>query len=420
MTSVQSPPRVVSSPTIAFHKHRLPNGLTVIAEIDPTAHSAAAGFFVKTGARDEETPVMGVSHYLEHMMFKGTEDISADELNRRFDQIGAKNNAFTSNEMTCFYAHVLPEFLSEGVELLGRMMRPALKNADFDTEKGVILEEIAMYKDSPFWVLYEASIEKHFGKHPLSHRVLGTSESITALQRDQMKAYFDNRYSADNTIVALAGRMDFDAVCRQIESLCGDWQTTRVGRDNSKPPLAGGTFEMKSEKVNRAYMLGLCSAPAISDKRRYAAALLAHILGAPENSRLHWALIEPGLAEEAQASYDPHDGFGEFFVFASGDPKRADEIWQTIERELKGLVASLKQDDLDRLINKIATGATVGGERPGDRMQRLGRLWTYLSEYHTLEQELDLIRKVTLKDLRETAEAFPIKPVTVGRLMPGK
>ena len=404
--------------TISFQQHRLPNGLTIIAEVDPAAHSAAAGFFVKTGARDEVTPLMGVSHYLEHMMFKGTEDLTSEELNRAFDEIGARNNAFTSNEMTCFYAHLLPEYLAQGVDLLGRMMRPALKNADFDTEKGVILEEIAMYKDNPFWILYEACIEKHFGAHPLSHRVLGTTESITALQRDQMKGYFETRYSADNTVVALAGRMDFDAVCRQIERLCGGWKPTRVGRDNSHPPLVGGTFEMKSEKVSRAYMLALCSAPAIDDKRRYAAAILSQILGNPDNSRFHWSLIEPGLAEEAQASYDPHDGFGEFFVFASGDPERADEIWTVIQKELEGLIASLTQNDLDLLINKFATGATVGGERPADRMQRLGRLWTYLSEYITLEHELDQIRAVTLADMRATAEAFPIKPVTTGRLMP--
>jgi predicted Zn-dependent peptidase len=415
MTQTTTAPQLTRG---SFKHHRLPNGLTIIAEVDPEAHTAAAGFFVKTGARDESTELMGVSHFLEHMMFKGTEDISAEELNRRFDEIGARNNAFTSNEMTCFYAHVLPEYLEPCVDLLGRMMRPALRQADFDTEKGVILEEIAMYKDIPFWVLYEATIEKHFGAHPLSHRVLGTEESIRALQRDQMMAYFENRYSADNTIVALAGKLDFDKVCAQIEKLCGAWKSTQVGRDNSPPPIAGGSFEITSEKVNRAYMLGLCPAPAMEDTRRHAAALLAQVLGAPDNSRFHWSLIEPGLAEEAQASYDPHDGFGEFFVFASGDPARADEIWATLNRQLDELAGSLTQADLDRLLNKLATGATLGGERPHDRMHRLGRQWTYLGRYTTLDEELDKIRSVTLDDLRATAEAFPIRPVTVGRLMP--
>jgi predicted Zn-dependent peptidase len=404
-------------PTL-FRHHQLPNGLTVIAEVDPQAHTAAAGYFVKTGARDEPTPLMGVSHFLEHMMFKGTDTISAEELNVAFDAIGARNNAYTSNEMTCFFATALPEHTPRIVDLLGSMLRPALRQTDFDMEKGVILEEIAMYKDQPFWVLYESCVEKHFGVHPLSHRVLGTTDSITALTRDQMQAYFDARYAADNTVVALAGKIDFDAICAQLATLCGSWKSTKPTRNAQRPTLAGGELRLSDAKVERGYLLALCDAPSSSDPRRYAAALLAQVLGAPDNSRFHWALIEPGLAEEAQASFDPHDGFGEFFVFASGDPDKLDEIWSVIQRELDNLIASIKQDDLVRLTNKIATAATVGGERPGDRMQRLGRQWTYLGEYTTLEEELARIQAVTLDDLRAVHESFPFRPVTIGRLGP--
>lgn len=405
---------------ITFQQKTLPNGLTIIAETDPEAHSAAAGFFVRTGARDESTPLMGVSHFLEHMMFKGTEDLSADELNKGFDEIGARNNAYTSNEMTCFYAHVLPERLHEATDLLGRMMRPALRQTDFDTEKNVILEEIAMYKDNPFWVLYEACVEKHFGTHPLSHRVLGTTESITALERDRMRDYFNARYSADNTVVALAGKMDFDAVCSQIDTLCGTWERTAPRRDNARPPVRGGRLELKDAKVSRAYWLGMCPAPSMTDDRRYAAAVLAQILGAPDNSRLHWSLIETGIAEEAQASFDPHDGFGEFFVFASGDPERADEIERVITGELESLVNTLTQEELDRVVMKVATQATIGGEKPHDRMHRLGRLWTTIGSYSPLEQEIDRLSRVTLADLRATFAEFPIKPATVGRLLPAE
>lgn len=402
----------------SFRQHTLPNGLTVIAEVDPQAHTAAAGYFVKTGARDEPTPLMGVSHFLEHMMFKGTDKISAEELNVAFDAIGARNNAYTSNEMTCFFATALPEHTPRIVDLLGSMLRPALRQTDFDMEKGVILEEIAMYKDQPFWVLYESCVEKHFGNHPLSHRVLGTTESITALTRDQMQGYFDARYAADNTVIALAGKVDFDRICEQLATLCGSWKSTKPARNAQHPTLAGGELRLSDAKVERGYLLALCDAPSSSDPRRYAAALLAQVLGAPDNSRFHWALIEPGLAEEAQASFDPHDGFGEFFVFASGDPDKLDEIWSVMQRELDNLIASITQDDLVRLTNKIATAATVGGERPGDRMQRLGRQWTYLGEYTTLEEELARIQAVTLDDLRAVHEAFPFKPVTIGRLGP--
>lgn len=401
-----------------FHHAKLSNGLTIVAETNSSAHSAAAGFFVKTGARDETTDVMGVSHFLEHMMFKGTADLTAEDLNRGFDEIGAINNAFTSNEMTCFYAHVLPESLSRVNDLLGRMMRPALRQEEFDTEKGVILEEIAMYKDNPFWVLYEACTEKHFAPHALAHRVLGTTQTITDLKRDQMRAYFDRRYSSDNTVVSLAGKLDFDACVAQISELCGDWKATNVIRDNSKPLTPGGELRMTDAKISRGYVLALCEAPGVGDERKYAAALLAQILGAADNSRLHWSLIEPGIAEEAQASFDPHDGFGEYFVFASGDPSRLEEIWGVIGENLKGLADSLVQEDIDRLLNKFVTGATVGGERPHDRMHRLGRLWTYMGEYMPLEEELDRISRVTLDELREVCEAFPIRPLTTGRLTP--
>ncbi|MEZ6232673.1 MAG: pitrilysin family protein [Phycisphaerales bacterium] len=405
---------------VTFHHRTLPNGLAVLAEVDPAAHSAAAGFFVKTGARDETPALMGVSHFLEHMMFKGTDDLSADQINQAFDAMGASNNAYTSGEMTCFYAKVLPEHLDTGVRLLGQMMRPALRQEDFDSEKKVILEEIAMYKDDPFWVLYERVSEAFFAEHPLGHRVLGTNETITDLTRDQMRAYFDQRYSADNTCVALAGRVDFDAACGAIEAVCGAWRPTRVGRDNARPRVAAEAFVERDEKVSRGYALGLSEAPGIQDDRRYAAALAAQVLGGSDNSRLHWALLETGLAEEAQASYDPHDGVGQYFVFASCDPERVDEVWGVVEKEIAGLGDSLTEDDLAKIRSKMATGVTVASERPGDRMQRLGRQWTYLRSHRTLEEELARINAVTLADVREVLEAFPMGAMMVGRLLPAE
>lgn len=403
---------------LEFHRRVLRNGLTVVAESDASAHTSAAGFFVKTGARDEATSVMGVSHFLEHMMFKGTEGLSAEQLNREFDGMGARNNAYTSNEMTCFYAQVLPERLPKALDLLGRMMRPSLRLEDFTTEKNVILEEIAMYRDNPFWVLYEAAIEKHYGSHPMSHRVLGTDATITALTRDQMKDYFDTRYSADNTVVALGGKLDFDACVAQIERLCGFWPKTGAARNPERPPVVGGRLSLKDAKVNRGYYLALCKAPAMSDELRYPAALLSQVLGCPDNSRLHWALIESGVAEEAQAAFDAHDGVGEYYVFAAGDPGRLPQIAETIDRELGRLVESVTTEDLERLKSRIATAACLNAERPGDRMQRLGRLWTYMGEYTTLDEELERINKVSLGDLRLVAEAYPIKPSTIGTLEP--
>jgi len=403
---------------VTFQHAQLPNGLTIIAEVDPNAHSAAVGYFVKTGARDELTPVMGVSHFLEHMMFKGTAKRTSEQLNRDFDRIGARNNAYTSSEMTCFHAQVIPEKLGDSIEILADMMRPALRVEDFTTEKGVILEEIAMYQDNPFWVLYERAMEEHYAPHPLAHRVLGTKESITALSAEQMRAYFENRYSADNTVVALAGKMDFAQVTAQIEQLCGHWQRTGAVRTLGTVPSNDRAFEMRDAKVSRGYVIMITAAPSASDPRRYAASLVSEVLGGSDNSRFHWALIETGLAEEAQSGFDPRDSTGDYLAFASGDPDRLDEIQEVMMREIRGLADSLTEDDLAKIRSKMVTGVTVSGERPSGRMQRLGRQWIYLGHYATLEEELARMSAVGIAEMRELLVNYPFTPCTIGRLLP--
>jgi len=404
---------------VTFQEHQLANGLRVIAETDPDAHSAAVGFFVKTGARDEDASIMGVSHFLEHMMFKGSEDLTAEEINRRFDALGARNNAYTTSEITCFHAQVLPEHLPEVTTLLARMLRPALRQEDFDLEKNVILEEIAMYRDNPFWVLYEATVERHYRTHPLAHRVLGTSETVSSLTRDQMLAYFQQRYSADNTVVSLAGNVDFDAAVSLIEKQCADWKPSGALRAHQPHQGPGESLRLTDENISQGYLIAIANAPPIEDDRRYAASMLMQVLGGSENSRLYWALIETGIAEEAQAAYDAHQDAGDFFIYASGDPARLDQIQDIIDRESAALVESLTQADLERIRARLATAATLGGERPNDRMQRIGRYWLSHNTYRSLEAELERIEQVTLEDLRDVAEAYPLSNRTLGRLVPG-
>ena len=163
-----------------FHTHRLPNGLQLIGETIPTARSTAVGFFVQTGARDEVGTESGVSHFLEHMMFKGTPRRTALEVNLDFDRIGASYNAYTSEENTVYYAAVLPEYLPTAVDILTDILRPSLRLDDFTTEKQVILEEIKMYEDSPGSMAWDYAKQIYFDKHPLGNSILGTTDSITA------------------------------------------------------------------------------------------------------------------------------------------------------------------------------------------------------------------------------------------------
>src|SRR6516162_7563293 len=178
-----------------FRHTTLDNGLEVIAELNEAALTVAAGFFVKTGSRDETPELAGVSHFLEHMTFKGTDRRDAVAVNRDFDRVGAKHNAQTSEEDTFYHVTCLPEYLPPAFDVLADILRPTLRLQDFETEKKVIIEEIRMYLDNPMSVAYEAAKTAHFGKHPLGNSILGTVDSISAMAADQMREYFGRRYS---------------------------------------------------------------------------------------------------------------------------------------------------------------------------------------------------------------------------------
>jgi predicted Zn-dependent peptidase len=403
---------------LQFHHHQLPNGLTIVAEQNDDAHTSAVGFFVKTGTRDEAKPVMGVSHFLEHMMFKGTARRSGDDVNREFDEIGANYNAYTSHEATVYYAQVLPEFLPRAIDLLGDMLRPALREDDFTVEKNVILEEISMYDDRPQWRLQDTLLEHYFGEHPLSYRVLGTADSIKALTAAQMRDYFDQRYAADNITVAAAGRIDFTKLIDEVQKIAGHWSPTGVSRLYQSPTVRPLSDTLVDPKVNRYYMAMMCPGPSAQDERRYTAKVIADVLGDAEGSRIYWALVDPGLADEADISFLPYDRTGSFFAFASCDPDRAAQVEETLVKTIDGYVDSIEEGEIERAKNKVATQATVAGENPGGRMRGLGSQWTYLGEYRSLREELDRIMSVTVDDVRALLREMPFSPKTIVRMGP--
>ncbi len=406
---------------IAFKHHKLANGLTVIAEVNDDAHTAAVGFFVKTGARDETPEVMGVSHFLEHMMFKGTERRSAEDVNREFDEIGANYNAFTSHEQTVYYAHVLPEVLPSAVDLFTDMLRPALRSDDFDTEKKVILEEIGMYDDRPEWRLQDRLLEEHYANHGLGFRVLGTADTVSALTAGQMRHYFEARYSPDNLVVSAAGKVDFDQLCADLEKRCGQWKPTQATRTYTRPGEAENRVDLRQANVTRHYLAMLCPGPSAQDEMRYPSKVLSDVMGDDDGSRLYWALVDPGLADDADFSFWPHDQLGAFMAFASCDPDRA----QAVEEKLLGTIGAItgkgfdiSADEVHRAVNKLATRATLQGERPAGRMQALGGQWLYHGRYLPLDEELGRLMAVTVQDIRAVVERYTFSPRTIVTLGP--
>ncbi|MGN6368102.1 MAG: M16 family metallopeptidase [Phycisphaerae bacterium] len=407
--------------TLQFKQTQLKNGLDVIAEINPASHSAAVGFMVKTGSRDESPDVAGVSHFLEHMMFKGTATLNSQQVNEEFDAMGAKNNAFTSNEVTCYWAQVLPEFTERCLALLADMMRPALRPDDFDMEKKVILEEIALYLDRPSHVLFEAVMADHFGAHPMAASVLGTKESITALTQPQMKNYFDSRYGPGNMVLAAAGNIDFEEFVKLAEKYCGHWPRVNVQRAYPTPLLKPKRHHISDPKLKRHYIAGLCPGPSAQDESRYPAMVLSDVMGDHEGSRLFWALVEPGLADEADFSFYPHDKTGSFLIYASCDPERATQVEGILLNELNKLLKEgLTPDEVQRSKNKIESGTVLQGESTLARMRGLASRWTYNREYRSLEEDLAKLESITRQSLLDVAAAHQFGPMTITTLGPGK
>jgi predicted Zn-dependent peptidase len=407
---------------VTFYKHALKNGLRIIGETNSSARSVALGFFVRTGSRDETAPVSGVTHFLEHMVFKGTPRRTALEVNRDFDRIGAHYNAFTSEENTVFYAAILPEYLPESVDILADILRPSLRTEDFDMEKKVIIEEIGMYEDQPMWSAYDAAKRAHFAGHPLANSILGSVDSIKSLKRDQMHAYFKRRYVAPNITVVAAGRFPWKRLLSLVDKHCGGWERGAVGRKGVRETKGAGTFQVvKKEKVTQEHVFMISPGPPVESPLRYAADILATVVGDDSGSRLYWALVDPGLADSADTSFHDYQGTGSFYTSFSCDPSKVEtnlEITAKILREVRQ--NGVTEDELRQAKSKIGSRVVRGSERPMGRMQAIGMTWTYLQTYRTVDQELKAFDSVSLKTIREVLDRYPIDRFTTLALGPMK
>jgi predicted Zn-dependent peptidase len=405
---------------VPFRSHVLDNGLQIIGEISPSARSVALGFFVRTGARDETPDVAGVTHFLEHMVFKGTPQRTALDVNRDFDRIGAHYNAFTSEENTVFYAAILPEYLPQAVEILADILRPSLRNEDFDMEKNVIIEEIGMYEDQPMWSAYDHAKRAYFADHPLGNTILGTPESIRALARDQMHAYFERRYVAANITVVAAGHFDWEQLLTEVEKRCADWAAGPTGRQGIRETKGSGAFEVLTKaKVTQEHVFLVSPGPPADSPLRYAADTLALAVGDDSGSRLYWSLVDPGLADTADCSFHDYEGTGSFYTSLSCEPGRTRQNLGIILDVLHDVQRQgITEEELQQAKSKIGSRVVRSSERPMGRMQAIGMAWTYLHQYRTVDDELKAFDAVTLERIREVLERYPLDRVTTFALGP--
>lgn len=396
-----------------FLQAKLANGLEIVAECNDEAHTSALGYFVQTGARDETDDVSGVSHFLEHMVFKGTAHRSGDDVNREFDEMGAHYNAFTSEENTVYYAAMLPEFQSRAVELLGDILRPALRSEDFNTEKQVILEEIKMYEDQPPFGADDKCRAAHFAGHPLGKSVLGTVESVGSLPVDKMRNYFEHRYSPQNVILAAAGKIDFAALTAAAHKVCGSWKPIAAER-NVKPVASHSGFEViHKPTATQQYLLQMSDGPSATDDDRFPAKLLGTMLGDDSGSRLYWELIDPGLAESCSLHHYEFVGAGAFLTYMSCDPENAAENLRVLNDVYRRAQADgFTAAELSQAKSKIQSRIVLGSERPRGRLFSVGTNWSHRGAYRSVKDDLDSIDAVTLDSVAAVLAKYPLTRCT--------
>ena len=385
-----------------FKEKTLANGLQLIGEVNTHAKSAAVGFFVKSGSRDEVPEVSGVSHFLEHMMFKGTEKMDALEVNAAFDATGAQFNAFTSEEQTVYYASVLPEYLARVTGLWIDLMRPSLRDEDFDLEKNVIKEEIAMYQDMPNFEVMDRCRSLHFDSHPCGNSVLGTVDSIDALTSQQMRDYFSQQYAPNNMVLVWAGNFQWEQMVALAEQGSASWQAQEVSRPVSHFPGTYKTDRVAQPKMAREHICLMSQGISFQDKRRYAGSLLTAILGDDTCSRYYWALVDKALAETAAMSLDTMDGTGMLYSYLKCSSDHLDQVLDVV----RGLLTEAKQkgvteDELRIAKNKKLSALVIRNELPMGRLIDLGLSWAYLKAHRLIQDDIDAIKAVTVQNIQD-------------------
>src|SRR5580658_4796962 len=399
----------------------LPGGLRVVSEFLPSVRSVALGIWVGVGSRDEDEAHAGATHYLEHLLFKGTKRRTALELSAEMDAVGGEMNAFTAKEYTCYYARVLDADLPLAVDILSDMVtRSLVTPKDVDAERNVVLEEIAMNEDDPSDTVHEAFTAKLFGDTPLGRPILGTTASINRITRDQIFEHYQARYTPEHLVVAAAGNLDHDTVVELVRQAFGDVLATRAAAEPAPARLAGdqpvsqagaGTT-LVSRSIEQANLVLGCEALARTDDRRFALGVLNAAFGGGMSSRLFQEVREKrGLAYSVYSFAAQHADTGMWGIYVGCLPAKADEVLAICTEEITRLVeGGLTDAELARGKGQVRGSIVLGLEDPSSRMSRLGKAELVYPRLEPVDEVITAIDAVTHDDIRAVAAEILTRP----------
>jgi predicted Zn-dependent peptidase len=412
---------------MTINRTEFSSGLRVVTERMPGVRSVSLGFWVLAGSRDEAPAISGSSHFLEHLLFKGTERRSALEIAENFDAVGGDVNAFTGKEYTCFYARVLDRDIEMAIDHLADMLQSSLlRKSDVDAERQVILEEINMHEDSPEDVVHDLFTQTLWPDHPLGRPILGTVKTIEDATPASIKTFYKRNYVPGHFVVAVAGSVDHDALISLLRRRMEAGRVLRPGarsprvRLAQEPPTASARREVKRRKTEQAHICLGTDGLARTDPDRFAFMIVNAALGGGMSSRLFQEVREKrGLAYSVYSYHQQFTEAGLFSCYAGTTPSRAQQVVEILRRELADIAGGgLRDDEFQRAKGHVKGSMVLSLEDPGGRMSRLGKSEIAHGEILSVSQTLRRLEGVTLDDARRVAERVLAKPMTLTVLGP--
>jgi predicted Zn-dependent peptidase len=403
-----------------IRNERLPSGLTLVSEVMTEARSVCIGFWVGTGSRDESPGLAGASHFLEHLLFKGTDERSASDIAEAVDEVGGDFNAFTTKEYTSFYIRLLAEDVDLGLDILSDIMwRPALRAADLDAERQVILDEILMHADEPSDEAAEQSSAILFPEHPLGREVLGTEESVTDMTPERIRSFFEGHYLPGNMVVAVAGDLDHDAfvdgLSQRAGGAGGGATPRRTAPDDEVVPL-----RVTRRSTEQAHVVVAARSVDRNHPSRYALAVLNHILGGGLSSRLFQEIRERrGLAYSVWSERVAYHDSGFVSVGLGTAPEHVHDVLGIVTEELAGLGADGVTDrELAIAKGNLRAETLLACEDSGARMSRIGAGMLLHGEVLSVDEVLGRVEALTREDVHAAARALVAAPRTLSVVGP--
>ncbi|MBT5432850.1 MAG: insulinase family protein, partial [Rhodospirillaceae bacterium] len=383
---------------------QLDNGLQIVAELNPNVHSVAVGFFVRTGARDETPEVNGVSHFLEHMAFKGTQRRDARMIAQEIEDVGGHVNAYTSREHTAYYARVLKDDVALAIDMLSDILQYSTFHDDeLEKERWVVMQEIAQVFDTPDDLIFDLFQERAFPDQPMGRSILGTSEGVKGFSRDALVDFMGRYYTADSMVLAASGAVDHDAVVRLAEE-----QFSGLPRSNghvAQPASYTGGAVKRAEDVEQLHLIAGCDGFGFDDAHYYPVQLFTNALGGGMSSRLFQEVREKrGLAYAIYAFHSSFVDGGLFGVYAGCADEDAAEVADVIAEELVRAACGLDAGELERARTQLKAGLLMSRESTAARCEALARQMLIFNRPMPQEEVVEKLDAVDLEAVRACAE----------------